>query len=125
MDVVQQAQKLMPAITQHIWSQVLRRAPNVSEQAKKEVTEKMAKAMADIMPIFLELVIPVYQKHLTVEEVEAAIAFFNTREGKSFAGKTAAITSEAMQVGAEFGRRLGQEAAKTAVENLRKKGYQL
>lgn len=57
----------------------------------------------------IPLLIPIYKKHLTEEEVDGLIKFFESDIGKSMVQKTPLIMADAMQVGAEWGRELGIE----------------
>ncbi|MCX6219801.1 MAG: DUF2059 domain-containing protein [Bacteroidia bacterium] len=44
------------------------------------------------------LLIPVYKKHFTQEEVKAIVAFYETPAGKKLAEKTPMVTMESMQL---------------------------
>lgn len=58
-----------------------------------------------------ELVVPIYDKHLTAAEVKALLAFYATPEGKSFIRKQGLILEEAMLAGQKLGVQVGQEIA--------------
>lgn len=124
-DAQAQVRKMIPAISRQIWSQILRRVPNVSEKLREEITAKMAEAMAKLSPVFVELTVPIYQRHLTSEEADAAIAFYSTPVGKSFARKVGKISIEAFRAGAQLGQTMAKRAAEIALKRLREKGYQL
>lgn len=55
-----------------------------------------------------ELILPIYVKHLTAEEMEAAIAFYRTPEGQSILRKMPLVVQESIQVGQQWGERLSQ-----------------
>ncbi len=57
----------------------------------------------------VELLVPVYQKYLTQEDLEEIIAFYKTPVGKKFALRNPAIMQESMQVGQQWGMKIGQE----------------
>ncbi|MDF1698358.1 MAG: DUF2059 domain-containing protein [Saprospiraceae bacterium] len=59
----------------------------------------------------VDLLVPVYQKHLTIDDLKEVIAFYNTPIGKKFAEKSPFITQESMQVGQEWGMKIGQKVA--------------
>lgn len=54
-----------------------------------------------------ELGVPIYVKHLTREELEAAVAFYSSPEGRSMVQKLPAIMQESMEVGERWGAQLG------------------
>ncbi len=75
------------------------------EELKAEMKKDGFKELYDIL-------IPVYKKHLTEEEVDAAIAFYSTEAGRSLVEKMPLITQESMQAGAQWGARLGEKIAR-------------
>lgn len=66
-----------------------------------------------------ELMVPVYQKHLTEADLRELIAFYETPVGKKFAEKAPLITREAMIAGQEWGRQIGEKVT----NKLKEKGY--
>ncbi|MFY0599425.1 MAG: DUF2059 domain-containing protein [Cyclobacteriaceae bacterium] len=58
-----------------------------------------------------EMLVPVYQKYMTLEDLKAMISFYETPVGKKFAKNTPMITQESMQVGQQWGMKIGQEIA--------------
>ena len=67
----------------------------------------------------IELVVPVYAKHLTLEEIRAANAFYSTPEGRSMIKKLPVIMGDAMQAGQQWGEKIGRQA----LERLQEKGF--
>lgn len=59
----------------------------------------------------IDMLAPVYEKHLTITDLKEIIKFYQTPAGKKYASKTPLITQESMQVGAEWGRKVGQKFA--------------
>lgn len=55
-----------------------------------------------------DMLVPIYQKHLTEQEVDAIIAFYETPEGRALVGKTPFIMQESMQAGAIWGEEIGK-----------------
>jgi hypothetical protein len=67
----------------------------------------------------VEMLVPVYAKHYTNEEVLQLTAFYKSALGKKVVEKTPLITQESYNLGAEWGRKLGEKVA----EKLKEKGY--
>lgn len=59
-----------------------------------------------------ELLLPVYRKHLTLDEVRQLNAFYASPIGQTLTSKTPMIMQESMQVGQEWGIKIGQDFAK-------------
>ncbi len=66
-----------------------------------------------------EMLIPVYQKHMTIEDLDAVIAFYESPAGVKYAQKTPFIMQESMQVGSQWGLKIGNDL----VEKLNEEGY--
>ena len=70
---------------------------------------------------FLAVMIPVYQKHLTQDEVRTLVSFYKTPTGSSVIAKMPALTQESMALGGQ----LGQELAAEFINRARATGYKL
>ena len=56
----------------------------------------------------IELLQPVYQKHLSLEDLEAALAFYETPAGKRIQAAQKPMMEESMKIGHSFGMELQQ-----------------
>ncbi len=56
---------------------------------------------------------PVYLKHFSAQEIDALIKFYESDIGKSLVEKTPMIMKESMAIGAEWGRKIGEEIVGT------------
>ena len=66
-----------------------------------------------------EMLVPVYSKYLTKEDLEELIEFYQSPVGKKFSENTPLIMQESMVIGQEWGRKMGEDF----VEKMKKKGY--
>ena len=57
----------------------------------------------------LDLSVPTFVKHLDEATIDAAIAFYETPEGKKLAAKSPVMTTEAMEAGAAWGQKKAME----------------
>lgn len=73
----------------------------------------------DAIGQLMNMILPVYQKHLTEADLKGVIAFYETPLGKKYAEKTPLITQESMIAGQEWGKKIGEKVA----DKLREKGY--
>ena len=62
---------------------------------------------------------PVFQKHLTEDDLKGIIAFYNSPTGKKLAEKTPGIMQDSMQAG----RVWGEAIAMKVMQKLKEKGY--
>src|SRR5690349_1873728 len=75
--------------------------------------------MSTSMDELVKMLAPVYEKHLTQADLQKLIDFYRTPVGAKFAQKTPLIMQESMQVGQEWGMKIGQQFQ----EKLKAKGY--
>ncbi len=57
----------------------------------------------------ISLIVPVYQKHFTEDDMKALIAFYKSEAGKKYVSKLPAISQESMQLGQNWGQQLAQK----------------
>jgi hypothetical protein len=67
----------------------------------------------------VDLVAPIYAKHLTDSDVDELITFFSSPAGKHFVEKQPLILADSMKVGQEWGERIAADV----ISDLQKKGY--
>jgi hypothetical protein len=66
-----------------------------------------------------ELVVPIYDRHLTHQDVKQLIAFYESPVGRKLLGVQPQIVGESMALGQEWGR----AAAERVLKRLNEKGY--
>lgn len=81
--------------------------------------EFAAEMNKDAVGQLVDMLTPIYQKHLTEADLQSVISFYETPVGKKFAEKTPLITQESMLAGQEWGKQIGERV----VEKLQAKGY--
>ena len=90
--------KIYPAATQDFWDEFFKEADPQT---------------------LVNLIIPVYEKNFSDEDIVQLIAFYQTPVGKKVVEKMPVIMQESMQVGGEWGKQMGEKV----LEKLKQKGY--
>ena len=67
----------------------------------------------------VEMIIPVYEKHYTQEEVQGLIAFYQSPLGKKVITTMPLIAQESYSIGTEWGKKLAEQVGK----KLQEEGY--
>ncbi|HET6251639.1 MAG TPA: DUF2059 domain-containing protein [Tepidisphaeraceae bacterium] len=67
----------------------------------------------------LKLIVPVYEKHFTDEEILELIKFYESPIGKKLAHEQPLMMQESMQAGQKWGQELGMKIAR----KMQEKGY--
>ena len=66
-----------------------------------------------------EMLIPVYSKYLTINDLQELIRFYETPVGKKFAKNSPLIIQESMQIGQQWGMKIGQDIE----TKMKERGY--
>jgi uncharacterized protein len=73
--------------------------------------------MSEVSPNELvDMVIPIYDKHFTHDDIKELIKFYSSPIGKKFIKVQPQLTYESMEVGQEWGRRLSEKIVKRITE---------
>ena len=80
--------------------------PNATPAQLAEV-DKFAEGLFKDLPIdeMIDAMVPIYQKHLTKEDLYAILSFYSSPVGQKLQREQPAMMQETMQVGGEIGRR--------------------
>lgn len=78
-------------------------SPSVSEATWNAVMEKAKQFFSDNL---VKVYVPIYQKHLTLDDLKKIVAFYESPVGKKLGAATPAITMEGMTAGQQFGMEL-------------------
>lgn len=87
--------------------------PNIPATLWQDFEEEILKVSLDDLS---EMLVPVYKKHLSKEDLNSLIAFYQTPAGKRYAEKTPLIMQESMQVGQQWGLQIAQRIQEKLVE---------
>ncbi len=92
-------------------------------QILKQLVGEMKKAVPDAPPTFwddfvkeasksdslIEIMVPIYDKHLDDQDILDMIAFYQSRAGKKLIDVMPQITAESTAAGANWGQKIGEE----------------
>ena len=71
----------------------------------------------------VSLVVPIYDRHFTEDDVRGLIAFYESPLGRRTIERMPAVMQESMAVGMEWGEAAGRRAAEALARRLEEKGY--
>ena len=121
--------KLMSAsVTRQITNAVKQVRPDIPANALDIVAEEVNGVIAESMVAnggFVDLIVPVYASHFTVEELDALIAFYNTPVGRKTVSVMPQVTQEAIQIGQRWGQSLGPTIVERVKARLSEQGIEL
>jgi hypothetical protein len=70
----------------------------------------------------VDMIVPIYARHFTQEELEQLLALYQSPIGKRMVEEQPLLVRESMEAGAEWGRKLAEEAMKECEEEEKKDG---
>lgn len=98
-------------------------AGDLGMQMMNQMLPAMQQMLPDAPPAFWETfkqeldanelmnaIVPVYQKHLSEEDIQAILAFYNTDAGKKLISAQPAIMQESMMIGQQWGQQVFMRA---------------
>lgn len=109
-------EKAYQAAINQMFSMFKQQYTSVSEESWNALEEEFKNTSIDEL---VELFIPVYQKYFTIDDIKEIIKFYESPIGQKLAMKTPLITQESMQIGQQWGMKIGQEFEK----KMKEKGY--
>lgn len=101
------------AVVKQMFGMFRQQSPNVDLNIWTELEKEFSKTSIDDL---VKLQVPVYKKYLTQGDIEEMIKFYKTPIGQKYAKSTPLIMQESMQVGQQWGLKLGEEIAKKLKE---------
>lgn len=89
---------VLAQMKQQLEGDIQKRYPNLSPEAQAKLEGSISDAV-NLYPVneMLDDLIPVYQKHLTREDVDAIVGFYSSPAGQHFLDKMPMMTQEAMK----------------------------
>ena len=113
---VSHTEQTYEAAVKQMFSMFRQQQSNVPTEIWVDLEKEMNKtSMNDL----ISMLIPVYSKHLTIEDLNELIKFYESPVGQKYAEKNPLIMQESMQVGQQRGQKIGMEF----VNKLKEKGY--
>lgn len=103
------AESMVPKVIE-----VLRNStPGISEAYLKTLSDDMAEKFVNRM---VEMCVPIYRKYLTLDDLKAIIAFYDSPVGTKLGKSMPFITQESMQVGQQIGLEIAKDIQKALNE---------
>lgn len=104
------------SVTKQMFSMFKQQYANVDVKIWKELEQDFAKTSINDLT---EMLAPIYAKYMTKGDLEAMIEFYQSPVGIKFAKNTPFIMQESMQVGQQWGMKIGEDFAK----KMKERGY--
>lgn len=112
---VSKSMDAMKQMAPQIISMVKQQAP----AAPEEFWNGLEKGMLEMYDEIIKAMIPVYEKYLTLEDIEGVIRFYETPVGKKLAESNTKIAAETMPIA----QQIAMQTMQKLMESAKEKGY--
>lgn len=106
-------EKLMAQMKTQMITSLKTQMPQVSKEFWTRFESRMD------MGVLLEKIIPLYDKYYTTEDLKAVNAFYQSAAGQKVLSTLPQIMQESMAMGQEWGKKIGEQAAAEAGQELK------
>jgi len=111
--------------SQQMFKMIKATRPDIPDRALTIMEREMLALFSEQLTApggLFDMIIPVYAKHLSHQEIRELIAFYQTPLGRKTISVLPLVTQESMQAGQRWGQSLGPEMEKRVVAALRREG---
>ncbi len=119
------ATKAVPVVIAQLSNSLKQARPGIPQKALDAMPEEVTAVFKENMGSFTELMIQIYHKHFSLEDVEQLDQFYDTPIGKKMIAKQSVIQTESFVAGNEWGKLLNPEVMRRVRARLAKEGVQL
>jgi hypothetical protein len=104
-------------------AQEKKRYPNLPKNVEHALSQAIYDVAMENAPELDALMVPLYDKYYTHQEIKDLIVFFETPAGKKYASVLTPMMQEIVPIAQTWGNKIGPIAAKRAEKELAKYGY--
>ena len=118
--------KQMSEATVKQMTEMLRKnRPDIPEKVLNVLPQEVNAVINENLDDFKALVIPLYHKHFTADDIKGMIQFYSTPLGKKTIQVMPQLARESMQLGMQWGRSIAPEVNNRVKARLSQEGYKL
>ncbi len=99
--------------------------PDIEPRMYDVLRDEVNSAVAESIPAFAELIIPVYHRHFTHGEIRELLAFYQTELGRKTIAVMPLVIQDSMRVGQQWGRSLAPVIQQRVRQRFRQEGVDL
>ncbi|MGE0628853.1 MAG: DUF2059 domain-containing protein [Hyphomicrobiaceae bacterium] len=120
----QRFDQIVPLLTNQLAMAFKRRNPGKSAEID-DVMQRLSKRFVERQSEMVDLIAPIYAERFSAAEMKEIIAFYRTPVGKRILEEMPHLMQRAVQIGINWGQRIGREVEAEARRQLQDKGIRL
>lgn len=121
-DAIAVSQQMAGFVSANMAKTLRQLRPDIPKEIIDMLPAEVDAVFADNLDSFKELMIPLYHRHFTGEEIKDMIRFYDTDLGKKMVRVMPALARDSMEVGQRWGQSLGPKIDARIRAKLRKEG---
>lgn len=121
-------QSMSEAIVNQMSQSLKKARPDIPDKAFGVIASEVNKTIADEIANkngLIDMMVGLYHKHFTHQEIREMIAFYQTPTGKKVGALAPVISQEGFAIGQQWGQSLAPVIGKRVQDRLRKEGFQI
>ncbi len=99
--------------------------PDLPPELFDILREEVSATFEENIPMFVELIVPIYHRHFTHEELKGLLSFYETDLGKKTIRVMPLLVQESMLIGQQWGQTIGPEIERRVIERFKAEGVDL
>ncbi|MDH5748595.1 MAG: DUF2059 domain-containing protein [Rhodospirillales bacterium] len=116
----------LPSImSQQMRGMIKNKVPKISEEHLNIINEEITREFKSSLSGFLDLMIPLYDKAFSHQEIKDMIVFYETPTGRKLNKILPDLAQAGMALGQQWGGKIGRRAGERAAKRIRGLGYEL
>ncbi|HYS12801.1 MAG TPA: DUF2059 domain-containing protein [Burkholderiaceae bacterium] len=109
----------------HLAQAIKKDNPNAPQHVIDAIPQEVNAVITESLPLFKELVIPLYDKHFTLDDLRGLNSFYSTPLGKKTISVMPALMQESMAMGAQWGQAMEPRIAQRLRARFKKDNIKL
>ena len=99
--------------------------PDLPPELFDILREEVSATFEENIPMFVELIVPIYHRHFTHEELKGLLSFYETDLGRKKIRVMPLLVQESMLIGQQWGQTIGPEIERRVIERFKAEGVDL
>jgi hypothetical protein len=99
--------------------------PDIPANALATLPPVVDQVIAENLPRFADMMIPIYHKHFTHGEIRQLLVFYESEVGRKSIQVLPSLVQESMTLGQQWGQSMGPEIERRVRERLAKEGVKI
>lgn len=117
---LESSEQIISAMVPQLIQLITASNPNLPKSEINELMSFLESVLKQEVPRLLDMLVPIYAKHFTHEDIQGLIKFYQSPLGSKLVQKQKLVLPESMKVGEIWGQQVAQKAIQDGMAKIRK-----